>query len=129
MWACAYSLPNIHMDQPAFEETIKDVIIASFMSIGTILLVKKVCSSSIPIVRGCLSFFRKIGCHSLLVYSIETIVFICGFRVLFGSYISQYFSAMSCMWGACMGCTRLFVVLAIAFLVTKLQGFIKQKAV
>lgn len=67
------------MAGPAFGNGILDIVQSSLLSIATIILIKRLCDVKFDVAKRCVRALSDIGTHTLLLYSIEAILFVCHF--------------------------------------------------
>ena len=111
-----YNLPQVSMDGPAFGNGILDIVQSALLSISTIIFIKRVCKVKYDVAKRCVSVLSNIGTHTLLLYSIEVILFAGHFNTVCDR-LSVHFAPYSVIgWNLWHVVPRFIVVSLVAYI-------------
>ena len=117
------------MSVPYFGNLLSDAIIASFLSILTIYIFKRLENfNNITEVYYLVNKLSLIGRHTLLIYTVECTIFIFGFQQLLQKVLGHFeiVDEMSIIWTAINVFSRILSVLLLSWLLAKMIKFCKR---
>lgn len=110
-----YNLPQVSMDGPSFGNGILDIVQSSLLSIVTIIFIKRVCEVKFETAQRCVMILSNIGTHTLLLYSIEAVLFVGHFNFVCDR-LSVHFAPYSVIgWNLWHVVPRFVVVSSVAY--------------
>lgn len=118
------------MSVPYFGNLLPDAIIASILSILTIIIFKGIENFNDNfIVNHLVDKLSLVGRHTLLIYSVECTIFIFGFQQILQKALGHFeiVDEMSIIWSAINAFSRLLCVLFLSWLLSKIIKVYKRQ--